>query len=183
MTTTIRAGLLALVLAGFSVLSATPALACDHGYFRFVGSWGAGPWNAREADYSGTGPHGLSVFMDLTEDQITTMMTAKGSAIKVGKIACDDLRAPLTYTAAPTNATDWTQAGRDNHGVLSTATATSRDDFNDTQVHNQRTDTNQAAPTYLSGCQLQAANRTGGGNNNTNEDIINGDARNCAAND
>lgn len=158
-----------------------PASACDHGYFRFVGSWGAGPWNARESDYAGGGAHGLSVFMDLTTEEITTMLDAKDSAIKVGKVACGDLIGPLTYTADPTQAVDWTQAGRAKHGLIGTATAATREDFNGTQVHNQKTDADQAAPTYLSSCQLRAASRSGGGANTLDDAIITGDARNCAA--
>jgi len=183
MNFSIRISLFTLTFAILSTLAIPSAMACDQGYFRFVGSWGAGPWNARDADYQGDEPHGLSVFMDLTTEEITTMLDAKDSSIKVGKIACGDLRDPLTYTEAPTEAVDWTEAGREKHGVLSTGDAASRADFNGTQVHNQDTDADQSAPAYLSTCQQRAATRSGGGANTLYEAIITGNDRSCAAAD
>lgn len=142
--------LAATLLAG----TAGSALACEDGYYRFGDKAEASrdDWLARSADYEGDGPRGLSVFMDLSEEQYQTMADARleaRGATYVYLVGCDALVDPLTYTAAPTNNDDWTAAGGDNHGVISATDANSGRQFNRTNVGDVK------APDYLAGHSVQ----------------------------
>lgn len=78
-------------------------------------------WKAREADFSGD-KKGLSVFVNLSDQQATTMNDARSLAIQdksiLLRVSCDPLPKQIVLAKDPTNQTDWTQAGGANHALL-----------------------------------------------------------------
>ena len=131
------------VLAGV-IWAAASANACVDGYYRFTdvkldNQNVVGAWSASSNDYKGEPPHGLSFFIDLNDNQYTTMNTARAVARQktsyVYKIPCDDLIEPLNFTGSATENDDWTHDGGVDHGVVSATGAIEGSGFNKTKVN------------------------------------------------
>lgn len=133
---TLRASFIALAMIFVATLSTQAQAACLKGYYRFADSQTATAWKARPADYTGGGPHGISVFEDLSSDQYKVMAAARN--LELGKrktlvyrVSCDAaITGNLDVTAAPTALTNWTKQGGYAHSLIGYAGATVANDFN-----------------------------------------------------
>lgn len=123
---------LGVVAASMAMLSVLPASAAaiegcpTDGYLYHFGfsDWrksGTG-WQARDSDYLQS-PSGLSVFLNLTEEEYQTMNAARsaelGATSVVLRVKCDaSYSKKLKLTASPVEAKGWVTAGAAKHAVL-----------------------------------------------------------------
>lgn len=124
---------LGVVAASMTMLSVLPASAAaiegcptENGYLYHFGfsDWrknGTG-WQARDSDYLQS-PSGLSVFLNLTEEEYQTMNAARSAALGetsvVLRVKCDaSYSKKLKLTASPVEAKGWVAAGAAKHAVL-----------------------------------------------------------------
>jgi len=146
---TLRASFIALTMIFAVTLSTQAQAACLKGYYRFADSQTATAWKARPADYAGGGPHGLSVFEDLSSDQYKIMAARRNHELGKNKtlvyrVPCNAaITGNLDVTADPTHLTNWTEPGGYAHSVISYAGATDAGEFNNGMVRGK------TAPTFL----------------------------------